>query len=87
MRRFYSALVVGMVSSLLLVGSAFAAPPVFAPATDFTPAVEAYANTLFDGIVAMLPVLLGIAATFTVLGIAVRAIKKWMGNRKATAAV
>jgi hypothetical protein len=80
-------LVVASVSALVTVGSALAAPPVFTPSTDFTPAVESYANTLFDGVIAMLPVLLGIAATFTVLSIAVRAIKKWLGNRKATSAV
>jgi hypothetical protein len=86
-KRFYSALVVGLVTMLTLSASALAVPPAFNPATDFTPAVESYANTLFDGVIAMLPVLLGIAATFTVLSIAVRAIKKWLGNRKATNAV
>ncbi len=85
--RFYVMLMVAAVSALTVVGSALAIPPSFDPATDFTPAVESYANTLFDGVIAMLPVLLGVAATFTVLSIAVRAIKKWLGNRKATSAV
>ncbi len=85
MSRFYAMLVVAAVSAMSVAGSALAVPPAFDPATDFTPAVESYANTLFDGIIAMLPVLLGIAATFTVLSIAVRSIKKWLGSRKATA--
>lgn len=84
MKRMYVMAVVAL-GALMVTGSAIAAPPTFDPTTDFAPSIDSYANTLFDGIVALLPPLLACAAVFTVLGIAVRAIRKWLGQKKANA--
>lgn len=84
MKRAYLFLAVAAVS-LMAAPLALAAPPTFDPSSDFGPSIDAYANTLFEGIVDLLPVVLGVAAVFTLLGIAVGAIRKWLGRRKATA--
>lgn len=89
MRKLYSAFLVVVFGALAAVPVAMAqtTTPTFNPATDFGPAINTYANGVLDGVLALLPIVLGVAAVITVLALAVRAIRKWIGQKKVTSTV
>lgn len=90
MKRLYLMAVAGLLAALAVIPSALAAagdPPTFSPSTQLGPSMNDYATSLVTGIVALYPILLVIAAVFTLFVIAKKALSRWVGRGKATNAV
>jgi hypothetical protein len=77
-----------MLSVMVLGALAFAATAgATASVPDLEPAVAAYGDTILDNLVDALSAVLPYAAVFTVVGIGVTVLKRWIGRRSAVGAV
>lgn len=76
-KRFYVSLAVVALSALAVAGSALAVTVPEVP-------VDAYGDTLLDGLVSAITDVLPYAAAITAFAIGVGMIRRWLGSRKAT---
>jgi len=77
LKRLYLAAVVGVVSALVMAGSALAVTVPTVPVSD-------YGDSILSGLVTQLTAIFPYAAAITVFAIGVGMVRRWLGHRKAT---